>query len=193
MVSQYAHKLRAGRVLCVFKRCRPGMIMGVAGLTVLALLAASWPWWVLEVFDADSGRVLWSQRVEADQMFTLAWTHSVSKQEVRETYRVEGPGSLRLEAMVFPEPGPNLPANPDEGTRWEIGEGSFRVTGYDLVLPEVSVGLGNWIARHRLLLDGQEISLDELHPAGGLVRLRVRTLTVAKYLVQEVHLWPSTG
>ena len=172
----------------MFKRCRPGAIMGVASLTVLALLAANWPWWVLEVFDPDSGRVLWRHRVEAGQEFTVAWIHSISKQEVRETYRVEGPGSLRLEAMVFPEPGPNLPANPDEGTRWEIGKGSFRVTGYDQVLPEVSVGLGNWIARHRLLLDGQEVCLGELHPAGGLVRLRVRTLTLAKYLLQEVRL-----
>lgn len=177
----------------MFKRCRPGVIAGVAGLTVLALLAVSWPGLVLEVFDPESERVLWRHRVEAGQEFTMAWTHSVSKQEVRETYRVEGPGSLRLEAMVFPEPGPNLPASPDQGTRWEIQEGSFRVTGYDLALPELSLCLGNWIAQHRLLLDGREVSLDELNPAGGLVRLRVRALTLAQYLLEEVCAWHRTG
>jgi len=126
--------------------------------------------------------VLYETRTNIYDKFTVKWIHSVSKQPVLETYEIQEDLSIKIFEMIFNENGPNLPAGPEQGTKWEIKDGKFRVYNYSLVFDEVPVRIGQVVADHTLIYDNIELPLKEISRPGGYVRIKVVKTSFAKYL-----------
>ncbi|AOT72583.1 DUF1850 domain-containing protein [Geosporobacter ferrireducens] len=147
------------------------------------------PVYVLEVIDGQENRVLYQTITKPLDQFSIQWIHSVSKQPVTETYQIHEDLHIGILEMIFNENGPNLPAGPEGGTKWEIKDGYFRVYNYDLVFDRVPVRIGQVIANHTLIYKQKELPLKDISRPGGLVYIQIRKATIIKMIIGGIGLW----
>lgn len=123
-----------------------------------------------------------------EDTFSIHWKHSVTKQPVIETYFIQEDLTIGIKEMYFNEHGPNLPAAPVDGTKWEIEDGMFRVFNYSVSFDKVPVRIGQEVADHTFYYAHHEIPLRELARPGGFVEIEATTISLLKYLIgREVH------
>jgi len=142
-----------------------------------------YPIYVLQILEGAKGMdILYQVRTKPHDRFTIKWIHSVSKQPVLETYEIQENLRIGIYEMIFNENGPNLPAGPEQGTKWEIKDGLFRVYNYSLIFDEVPVRIGQVVANHTLLYKNIELPLKEISKPGGFIRIRVIKTSFAKFI-----------
>ncbi|MFZ5968501.1 MAG: DUF1850 domain-containing protein [Bacillota bacterium] len=162
-------------------------------ILLFLLLAIFIPVHALVVEDGTDGAgILYQTMIRPQDKFTVKWIHSVSKQPVIETYIVNEDLSIGIYEMIFNENGPNLPAGPENGTKWEIKDGYFRVYNYSLKFQKVPVRIGQVIADHTLIYKNIELPLKDISRPGGFVTLRVERMSFGKYIIGGVKLWLKT-
>lgn len=145
-----------------------------------------YPVYVLQVLEGSEGNnVLYQTRTKLNDKFTVRWIHSVSKQPVLETYMIQEDLSIKIYEMIFNENGANLPAGPEQGTKWEIKDGKFRAYNYSVVFEEVPVRIGQVVANHTLNYGQISLPLKKLSRPGGFVRIRAEKISLAEYILEE--------
>lgn len=159
-----------------------------AVLVAVALLFA--PVEALTVRPSRGSGLIWAVRAGPGDSFTLRWTHTVTLRPVEEEYAVNPGGSLSLRKMVFDQHGPNLPAGPEEGTVWAVEGDRWVVTGYQIRLDRLNLGLSH--IDHRLRAGGRELDLIRAVGPNGLVRLQVERVPLIFLIMTEVWQWQSS-
>ena len=158
-------------------------------LVVFLAIVVFFPVHVLEVIDTEQeNRVLYQSVSKPLDQFSVRWIHSVSKQPVIETYQIHEDLRIGILEMIFNENGPNLPAGPEGGTKWEIKDGYFRVYNYDLVFERVPVRIGQVVADHTLIYREIELPLRDLSRPGGFVYIQVRKVPFIKIIIGGIGL-----
>lgn len=148
-----------------------GRLLAALALALLAVVAvglaagAGQPDYVLVVEDADGDRLV-EQPVREGSTVTLAYTHSVEKTPVDETYVVEGT-TLRQRAIVFSSYGWGFPANADVN---RTDDGRY-VWNPNRTMAELYVSPGS-IAGHTLRVGGETYDLYD-ESDGETVRIYV--------------------
>lgn len=120
----------------------------------------------------------------ASQGFSIAYTHSVERSEVIESYRFEKEGFLLTDTW-FHSYGAGLPATTDYD--FEITPQGFHIYNINQYFEEVVYRTGRHIAQHRLLLDKKEYLFAEFSRPGEAVLLRLEKLPRWKLLLGGVH------
>ncbi|KUO50475.1 MAG: hypothetical protein APF76_07415 [Desulfitibacter sp. BRH_c19] len=157
-------------------------------LIILGILLFSSHYY-LEVRVNGSEELVYQQKAKLDDEFDIYWTHSVTLQPVIESYKLQAPGIISMEKMIFDDNGPNLPAHPEYNQVWTIKDGKFIVTGYDRVFERVPVTIGAVIADHKLIYNGKTTSLKKAFKPGGFVHVGIANKMFIEYLVKEVEIW----
>lgn len=148
------------------------------------------PLTVLQVVrGSETEEILYQTVTKPGDRFSVLWIHSVSKQPVIETYEIRDDLRIGIYEMIFDENGPNLPAGPEQGTKWEIKNGQFRVYNYSLVFDEVPVRIGKVIANHTLIYKDEKIPLKEIDRPGGFVKIKAVKISMVKYFFGGVKIW----
>jgi hypothetical protein len=158
-----------------------------AALLAVALLLC--PVQALTVRPGRGGSLRWAVPVRAGATFTLTWIHTVSRRPVAETYRVASDGQLHLDEMVFDHPGANLPAGPEGGTTWRIERDRWVVTGYDLALPALHLGVGPY--GHWLRVGCREWDLVAGIGPDRSIKLQVERVPLLLIILTEGWQWRS--
>ncbi|MCC5912179.1 MAG: DUF1850 domain-containing protein [Clostridiaceae bacterium] len=162
-------------------------------LLLIVVLPLLYPITLLQVVEGTGEEeILYQTFTQPQELFSVRWVHSVSKQPVIETYKINKDYTVGMHEMLFTENGPNLPHGPEGGTKWEIKNGVFRVYNYDLIFEKVPVRIGQVIANHTLVYRDKEVVLKDIDRPGGFVHIRVNKTPFIKYLYKEVQLWLKT-
>lgn len=164
-----------------------GTILVVVCLLTLFLLLT--PVAVLQISEPlQNEKLLYQIWIKPEDTFSIHWTHSVTKQPVIETYYVQEELTIGIKEMFFNEHGPNLPAGPESGTKWEIKDGMFRVYNYDVSFEKLPVRIGQVVADHTFYYSHHEVPLRELASPGGFVEIEATKISLLKYLIRrEAH------
>ena len=115
---------------------------------------------VLQIKDSNSGRIYGRWSLEEGDEFSIGFIHSVNQSPVRETFIIEN-GMIRLQALRFYSYGAGIPSDLDEGQMLGRDGDAMIITGFNTVLNELNLIVGT-IADHLLLINGEELSLQEL-------------------------------
>lgn len=102
------------------------------------------------VRNADK-ELLFSSPLPPSQVFCLRFIHSVARSPVEEWFRFRK-GELLLESTVYQDFGAGLPFEAQQGRRMDMRDGVIGLSGFNQVLPELTVRVGR-IAGHFLLLE----------------------------------------
>ncbi|MBC7345842.1 MAG: DUF1850 domain-containing protein [Clostridia bacterium] len=146
-------------------------------LAFLALCLGTPVSW-LTVVQADNRAVVWARPVRQGEVFYLRYTHSVTRRQVEDTYKLDE-GNVVLTATRFEAVGAGL-GYMGEGTiraekGWTVIEGMNRRLKF---LP-LRVGA---VADHRLVYRGKEYHLWYYAPAYSLVHIGTSRGTVVHWL-----------
>lgn len=134
--------------------------------------------------------LVWAVQAAPGDRFTLRWTHTVTLRPVEEEYAVGDDRLLHLRRMIFDHFGPNLPAGPEEGTVWQVEADRWVVTGYQIALDRLNLGLSH--IDHRLIVGGRELDLIRATEPNGLVRIQQERLPVILIIWTEVWQWRTS-
>ena len=141
----------------------------------------------LTVRPAKGWSLLWAVPAYAGADLRFTWIHTVSKRPVSETYTIDTDGSLRLLEMVFDHEGPNLPSSPEQGTTWRIEGNKVIVTGYDLRLERLNLGVSP--LGHRMSVGLREWDLVAGIGPDRLTRVTVERIPLVLIVLAEVWQW----
>jgi hypothetical protein len=164
-------------------------VVWAAALVAVALLFA--PVQALTVRPGRGAGLYWALLARPGQEFTLAWTHTVSRSPVTETYTIDTDSRLSLREMVFDQYGPNLPAGPEGGTVWRIERDRWVVTGYQYHLDRLNLGVGPY--DHHLRMGGRDFDLVAGVGPDRLVRVTAEREPLLFIILTEVWQWRNTS
>jgi hypothetical protein len=145
--------------------------------------------YVLEIRVNETEELVFQQKSNIDDYFSVYWIHSVTLQPVIETYKLEEPGKIPIVKMTFDEFGPNLPAHPEFNQYWVIEDGKYNVLGYERVFDRVPVTIGAVIADHRLIYNDSIIHLKDIYKPGGFIHIGLQRKCLFQFLKEEVGIW----
>ena len=145
-----------------------GVICGVLAITLALAPLRS----VLEVADANIGRVVLCVEMAEGEEFILAFVHSVNKRPVYDTLWVAR-DHLVIVKSRFDSFGAGMPeSSNDEGTLRRAADGWLEWT-VNRPVPEVIVRVGR-VANHILQIKGRDIPLASLSEPGTPLSLRIQ-------------------
>jgi hypothetical protein len=160
------------------------------GAAALAVALLFWPVQSLAVRPARGAGLLWAVPAPVGAEFRLTWTHTVSRRPIVETYTVGTDRRLCLRAMDFDAFGPNLPAGPEGGTTWQIDGTKAHVTGYNLCLDRLNLGVAPM--GHHLQAAGRDWDMMAGAGSDRLVRLEWVREPWILIILTEVWQWQNT-
>lgn len=154
---------------------------------ILAVGLLCYPVTSLTVRPAKGWGLFWAVPACAGTDVRFTWIHTVSRRPVSETYTIGMDGSLRLLEMAFDHEGPNLPSSPEQGTAWRIEGTKVIVTGYDLHLEQLNLGVSPLGLR-------MSVGLRECDLVAGvgpdrLARVTVERIPLVLIVIAEVWQW----
>jgi hypothetical protein len=144
----------------------------------------------LTVRPARGTGLLWAVPAPAGTAFTLTWTHTVTRRPIIETYTVEPDRRLCIREMVYDQFGPNLPAGPEEGTTWRIEGNAAHVTGYNLCLEQLNLGVAPM--GHHLQVGRRDWDMMAGAGPDRLVRVAAEREPLILLILTEVRQWQLT-
>jgi len=162
------------------------LVLGAAVLLAAALLALPVP--ALTLRPTRGSGLLWALPAGAGSRLRLTWTHTVTRRPVTEFYEVGEDARLHLLTMEFDEHGPNLPSAPEGGTTWTLEGGRIVVTGYEVALDRLDLGVGP--LGHRLQVGRWELDLLAAIGPDRLIRLQAEREPLLLIIMSEVRQWP---
>ncbi|WP_043932908.1 DUF1850 domain-containing protein [Bacillus sp. EB01] len=144
----------------------------LAGLTLLfwSLQANQTP--ELAITSNKTNEILWSKPVEQGDLFTIRFTHSVERTEVDEVIRI-GDGNLVIDSTIYESFGAGLPFDIEEGQIMKTEDGKVTIENINREIPFMDLFIGQVIANHTLIIEGEEIPLKTLSEPGTSVRFSV--------------------
>lgn len=118
-----------------------------------------------------------------EREFTVAYTHSVERTEVREIYRTQK-NDIYLEETFFSSYGAGLPATTPYS--FEMTDEGFRIYDIHLLMDPLVYRTGAVRAHHRLLLGSRETAFLDFSLPTEALAFTVRTEPLFYYLIKEV-------
>jgi hypothetical protein len=156
-------------------------------LAVPGLLLVPGTWLVVE--RAEDGTVIWARPIREGERVYLRYTHSVTRRQVEDTYKVAG-GSLVLTATRFEALGAGL-GYTGEGTV-RVESGWTVIEGMERRVPKLPLRVGA-VADHRLAYRGKEFHLWDYAPPYSLVYIRPCRMSLGRFILARLLFLSSGG
>ncbi|MGF7185903.1 hypothetical protein GGQ84_001996 [Desulfitispora alkaliphila] len=142
---------------------------------------------IIQVSDYRTDKIIYNKVLTRQEGFTIQFTHSVSKQPVKELYKITVDNRLALEEMRFNHFSANLPVDSEiagsETTEFIIDGNSYRVVGFERKMDELLLAVGQVIANHHLIFeDNTEVFLSQ-KTENSLVIIKAVPLSIGKFLI----------
>jgi len=115
---------------------------------------------VLEIVNADSGRVYDRRLIETGGEFSIEFIHSVNQSPVRETFIIES-GMIKPAAVRFYSFGAGMLSDMEEGMTMSRDGDAFVITGFNRQVKELNYIVGT-VSNHMFLINDDSISLKDL-------------------------------
>lgn len=154
----------AARVLCI------------AALTLLTGFAA-WPSQLAFTVTKESGRLAYAVPVQPGDGFAIRFIHSVHRTPVEEHFRISSQGELVLERVVFESYGVGNPSGTEPGERFFLRDGKLVIEGMDRRWHAIVQRIGQKVANHELLMNGQDTPFTAWSEPGSKVLLEVKRVS----------------
>jgi hypothetical protein len=125
---------------------------------------------VLEIKDADSGKVYGRWSLDESGEFAVEFVHSVNQSPVREIFKVEG-AAIRTMAVRFFTFGAGMQVDLDGGKVMTRDGDAMVISGFDSSSGELNYIVGT-VSDHLLYISGETVSLRDLCGRNAHIKIR---------------------
>jgi hypothetical protein len=117
---------------------------------------------ILEIRDAESGKVYGRWPLEKEDEFSIEFIHSVNQSPVREFYGAEN-GMIRLRSVRFFSFGAGMKSDLDGGLSFSRDGDAMVISGYTTTFKDNELNyIVGTVSDHLLFINGETISLRQL-------------------------------
>lgn len=121
---------------------------------ILIVFYSLTPVYILEARNFETGKIL-KQWILKEELFIVAYTHSVMLSEVTETYKVKD-GKIILIESTFKDFGAGLPATTPYDFKIDEKTGVFKIFNINQEIKPLIYRTGTERANHKLILNNKE-------------------------------------
>ncbi|MEX2104457.1 MAG: DUF1850 domain-containing protein [Bacilli bacterium] len=146
----------------------------MAIITLLLIIIIAWPIFPILTIESNvTHDVLWSKRVNEGDLFTIRYRHSVARTDVDEVIRV-GDGELIIDSSIYESFGAGLPSEVYGEQVIKMENGKVVLSNINTPMTQIDLFIGQVVANHQLLFDGESIPLKNLSKPGSSIRFSVK-------------------
>jgi hypothetical protein len=127
---------------------------------------------LLEIRDADSGRIYGRWPLEENGEFAIEFIHSVNQSPVREFFGAEN-GMIRVKAVRFFSFGAGVQSDLEGDLKISRDGDAMVISGYKISSRELNYIVGT-VSDHLLFINGETVSLRELCGKNAHIKIRLR-------------------
>jgi len=127
---------------------------------------------ILEIRNADSGKVYGRWPLEENGEFSIEFIHSVNQSPVREFFGAED-GMIRVKAVRFFSFGAGMQSDLEGGLTFSRDGDAMVLSGYKTTLKELNYIVGT-VSDHLLFINGETISLRQLCGRNAHINIRIK-------------------
>ena len=132
--------------------------------------------------DGKTGKSLAFFDAKQGSEFSIEYIHSIHKTPVREIYQVHNEEILQTE-MRFQEFGVGMPSGAEEGEVFAQKGENYILSNMKRTFPSLDIRIGQIIANHTLLLNGNKYPFSSFSEKGSWVSIKVEKLNVWQRLI----------
>lgn len=111
-------------------------------------------------------------KFEKGDEFTVRFIHSVNKTPVDEIYRI-GDSGLELQETLFEDFNAGLQSYEEPGQKMELVGNKIRISGMRRAVPNLVYRVGQIVANHTLIFNGEQIPLSKFVKPGSAIRFKL--------------------
>jgi hypothetical protein len=135
------------------------------------------------VEDGESGRLLAFFQNKPGQDFSVKYIHSIHKTPVFETYHTNKKGEIVQTEMQFEEFGVGMPSGTSGNETFKQKDGTYVLSNMNRTFPSLDVRIGQVIADHRFIIDGDEYPFSHFGEKGSWIRIKTSKLNVWQWMI----------
>ncbi|MBD7963013.1 DUF1850 domain-containing protein [Fictibacillus norfolkensis] len=156
--------------------------MIILGLVILIMFSMVPFFNSVVIEDGKTGKPLAFFDVKEGSEFSIEYIHSIHKTPVREIYHVHHEVILQTE-MRFQEFGVGMPSGAAEGEVFAQKGENYILSNMKRTFPSLDIRIGQIIANHTLLLNGNKYPFSSFSEKGSWVSIKVEKLNVWQRLI----------
>jgi hypothetical protein len=133
--------------------------------------------------DGESGRLLALFKDEPEQDFSVKYIHSIHKTPVLETYHTNKMGAIVQTEIQFEEFGVGMPSGTSGNEIFTQKDGTYILSNMNRVFPSLDIRIGQIIANHQFIIDGDEYPFSDFAKKGSWVRVKTKKINVWQWVI----------
>ncbi|MCA1062094.1 DUF1850 domain-containing protein [Rossellomorea aquimaris] len=127
---------------------------------------------VIEPRSTEGDPVLF--RLPEDQTFSVRYTHSIHLSEVEEFYR-QSTNQIQQTMLLYEDTAIGMPSNAEGNESFEVTkEGKYLLSNMDRIFSFIDIRIGQVVANHRLVVEGEAYPLADYFDKGSVVRMQLK-------------------
>jgi hypothetical protein len=131
----------------------------------------------LTMTNGRTKQLVFAERIQTGQSFSIQFIHSIHRTPVQEKYHVDGNLNIVLDELIYESYGVGNPSGPEAGQTFREENGKFIIGNMKRVLPYFDQAIGQIIANHQLELKGNWVPLSQYSPPGSWVRIQAKKVS----------------
>ncbi|MGA4718655.1 DUF1850 domain-containing protein [Fictibacillus nanhaiensis] len=158
------------------------IFVSIAGLVILIMFSMVPFFNSVVIEDGKTARSLAFFDANEGSEFSIEYIHSIHKTPVREIYQVRHEEILQTE-MRFQEFGVGMPSGAAEGEVFAQKGENYILSNMKRTFPSLDIRIGQIIANHTLLLNGNKYPFSAFSEKGSWVSIKVEKLNIWQRLI----------
>ncbi|KSU62264.1 hypothetical protein AS034_09040 [[Bacillus] enclensis] len=117
--------------------------------------------------------------ISKDQSFSILYTHSIHLSEVEEIYRQTPANNIRQTKLLYEDTAIGMPSDAEGREVFSrTKDGRYAISNMDREFPFIDIQIGQVVANHRLVYDGEVYPLKEYFKEGSIVRMHFKKVSL---------------
>lgn len=159
-------------------------IIAILIIVTVLVIAVSYPFFSAVVAEeGESGRPLAFFLNKPGEKFSIKYIHSIHRTPVLETYLTNKNGEIVQTEIRFEEFGIGMPSGPSGNETFTQKNGTYILANMNRTFSSLDIRVGQVVADHRLIIDGEEYPFSSFSDKGSWVRIETKKWSMWQWMI----------
>ena len=136
----------------------------------------------LQIIDYRKDKIIWEEKIEAGDSFSIRYQHSVARTPVIEFFEIKD-GKILLTGTEYQSYGAGLPTSTEQGD-YLVENDKFIIKNIDQFLPEIMLRVSDY-AEHEFIFNKQSYKLYKTVKTETLLQIKTQKFNYLKFILRR--------
>jgi len=139
---------------------------------------------VLQIINYQSDKIIWEQKVQNGDDFSIKYLHSVAKTPVIEFFEIKD-GKILLTGTEYQSYGAGLPTSAEQGD-YIVADDKFIIKNIDQKLPQIMLRVSDY-AQHEFIYNEKNYKLYENVKTETLLQIKTEKFSYLRFILRRYY------